>query len=229
MTLGQHELTHDLWFKNKQNNVWMGYFMNLTIGIPMFRTFKRYHLDHHAFQGSDELDTDIATEEEGIYIRGKFMKGLFVFFSWLPYGLRPVWTKPKPVIFEEVLNWIICAGFDFSIYYFFGWKAFCYMILSTLLGLSIHPMSGHFVGEHTEVVKGQETYSYYGPLNYLTYNVGYHNEHHDFPRVPGRFLPKIKEIAPEYYNMPSYSSWCRVIYDFIMNDNITCFCRVKRP
>lgn len=207
----------------------MGYVMNLCIGIPMFRTFKRYHLDHHAFQGSDELDTDIATEEEGVYIRGKFMKGLFVFFSWLPYGLRPVWTKPKPVIFEEVLNWIIIAGFDFSIYYFFGWKAFCYMILSTLLGLSIHPMSGHFVGEHTEVVKGQETYSYYGPLNYLTYNVGYHNEHHDFPRVPGRFLPKIKEIAPEYYNMPSYSSWCRVIYDFIMNDNITCFCRVKRP
>jgi len=90
MVLGQHELTHDLWFKTRQYNVWMGFVMNLTIGVPMFRTFKRYHLDHHAHQGSDELDTDIATEREGIYIKGKFMKAMFVLLSWLPYGLRPV-------------------------------------------------------------------------------------------------------------------------------------------
>jgi len=66
MVLGCHELTHDLWFKNQKHNILFGYVMNLCIGVPFFRTFKRYHLDHHAFQGSNELDTDIPSAHEGL-------------------------------------------------------------------------------------------------------------------------------------------------------------------
>ena len=65
-----------------------------------------------------------------------------------------------------------------------------------MLGTSLHPMSGHFIAEHFEFIEGQETYSYYGILNYLTWNVGYHNEHHDFPNIPGR-LPEVKKIGKE--------------------------------
>lgn len=119
--------------------------------------------------------------------------------------------------------------FDFAIIYFFGKKAFAYLLLSTILGLGCHPMSGHFIAEHFEFIEGQETYSYYGPLNVLAYNVGYHNEHHDFPRIPGRLLPKVKEIAPEFYeNIPYYTSWTKVLLGFIFGKNINCFCRVVR-
>lgn len=57
----------------------------------------------------------------------------------------------------------------------------------------------------------------------------YHNEHHDFPAVPGSRLPEVKRIASEFYdNMPQHTSWCRVIYDFIMDPAVGPYARIKR-
>lgn len=113
--------------------------------------------------------------------------------------------------------------------HFIGYQALIYLVLSTILGSSLHPMAGHFVAEHYEWVNGYETYSYYGPLNKLTYNVGYHNEHHDFPQIPGSRLPKLKKMVPEYYdNIPYHTSWIGVMWKFITDPKMTPFSRVVR-
>merc|ERR1712205_298138 len=99
--------------------------------------------------------------------------------------------------------------------HFAGPRAFVYLLASVFLGGVFHP--------------GQETYSYYGPLNVFVYNVGYHNEHHDFPRVPGSRLHKIREIAPEYYDTLKYhTSWTKVIKDYIFDPNMGPFSRTMR-
>lgn len=74
-----------------------------------------------------------------------------------------------------------------------------------------------------------ETYSYYGPLNILTYNVGLHNEHHDFPAVPWTRLPELRHIAAEFYEpLPCHRSWVWVLWTFVLDKNVGLWCRVKR-
>ena len=63
----------------------------------------------------------------------------------------------------------------------------------------------------------------------FVYNVGYHNEHHDFPKVPGSRLHKIREIAPEFYNNLKYhTSWTKVIADYILDPSMGPFSRTMR-
>ena len=74
-----------------------------------------------------------------------------------------------------------------------------------------------------------ETYSYYGPLNILTYNVGLHNEHHDFPAIPWTKLYTLHRIASEFYEpLPCHRSWTWVIWTFILDKKVGMWCRVKR-
>ncbi|HZH76302.1 MAG TPA: fatty acid desaturase, partial [Archangium sp.] len=74
-----------------------------------------------------------------------------------------------------------------------------------------------------------ETYSYYGPLNVLAFNVGYHNEHHDFPYVPGSRLPKLRAMAPEFYDgLLSHQSWTATLWNFVMSPSLGGYSRIKR-
>jgi len=140
-----------------------------------------------------------------------------------------MFVKPKQPGQWEAINWITQMSFNFLIIYFLGGKAFAYLIGGTLLGLGLHPVAGHFIAEHYEFTPGQETYSYYGPINYVNFNVGYHNEHHDFPRIPWSNLPKVRKIAPEFYeNLPYYDSYLKVIWNYITDPRIGPASRIKR-
>lgn len=59
--------------------------------------------------------------------------------------------------------------------------------------------------------------------------MGYHNEHHDFPSVPWTNLPKLREVAKEYYEpLPAHSSWPYVTYKFITDPSVGMWSRAKR-
>jgi sphingolipid delta-4 desaturase len=59
--------------------------------------------------------------------------------------------------------------------------------------------------------------------------MGYHNEHHDFPTIPWNNLPRLRALAPEYYDTLKYHpSWSGLLFQFIFDPEYTLFCRVER-
>jgi sphingolipid 4-desaturase/C4-monooxygenase len=147
------------------------------------------------------------------------------------YAIRPMFVKAQPLTALHYLNILAQFMVDYLLLTNYGWKPLVYLLFSSFLAGSLHPCAGHFIAEHYilsyTVHKGKrnesipfpdETFSYYGPLNILCYNVGYHNEHHDFPYIPWTRLPKLREIAAEFYDpLPCHRSWSLVIWDFIIS------------
>uniref|UniRef100_A0A131Z173 sphingolipid 4-desaturase n=1 Tax=Rhipicephalus appendiculatus TaxID=34631 RepID=A0A131Z173_RHIAP len=231
LMLGIHEIAHNQAFGQGKGlpNRLFGMFTNLPVGIPASISFRKYHLEHHRYQGIDTIDADLPTELEAKLFCHTGTKLLWVILQPLFYALRPVFVFPKPVTGLEVLNTVVQILFDYLVYHFCGGKVLFYMIGGSLLAMGLHPVAGHFISEHYMFKKGFETYSYYGCLNWLTFNVGYHMEHHDFPAVPGSKLPLVKKIAAEFYDdLPQHNSWVKVLYDFIMDPDIGPYARIKR-
>ncbi|XP_076643384.1 delta4-sphingolipid-FADS-like protein ifc [Halictus rubicundus] len=231
LMLAIHEIAHNLAFGHcrPMANRLFGYFANLPIGIPVSVSFKKYHLIHHRYQGDEVLDTDLPTLVEAKLFCTTFGKFCWVLLQPFFYAFRPLVVYPLLPTNLEYVNLAIQLTFDGLIWYLFGGKALVYLLSGSALAMGLHPVAGHFISEHYMYKKGFETYSYYGPLNWITFNVGYHNEHHDFPAVPGSRLPEVKRIASEFYdNLPQHNSWTSVLYDFVMDSDIGPYARIKR-
>lgn len=147
-----------------------------------------------------------------------------------------------PITRIHLLNISAQIIFDVLLVHYAGVRSLIYLILSSFLAGSLHPCAGHFIAEHYVFQRQPpneddaihqaivpETYSYYGPLNVLTYNVGLHNEHHDFPAIAWSRLPVLHEIAKDFYvDLPKHQSWTWVIWTFIWDKEVGMHCRVKR-
>jgi sphingolipid delta-4 desaturase len=257
LMLAVHEVSHNQAFgyNAPMLNRLFGLFANLPIGVPISCSFKKYHLLHHRYQGEQGIDTDLPTEWEGRVFRSPPMKALWLILQPVFYGLRPFILHPIPACRLEIANIILQFAADYVVYTLFGWHMLFYLVGGSLLSMGLHPMAGHFITEHflwagtandnidgtagqpkdvlsrnkSQANETYETFSYYGPLNMIAWNVGYHMAHHDFPAVPGSLLPEVQRIAPEYYeSLPCHHSWTMALVHFITNPRMGPFTRVKR-
>ncbi len=229
-----HDATHNNIFKKPANNKWAGIVANLAFFWPGAAiSFRHYHIQHHRYQGELGFDADLpGPTESKIFGRTWIDKTIWLASFWAVQGiLRPFRTK-KIAYFDRwiLLNNVIQLAFIVGLSMQFGFWAPVYLCLSTTFAVGLHPLGGRWIQEHYVFHPNQETYSYYGPASRLVFHVGHHNEHHDLMGVAWSNLPKIREIAPEFYNTLHYhTNYTRLLLRFIFDKNMNLYSRVVRP
>jgi sphingolipid delta-4 desaturase len=226
-----HEAAHNLIFKNRTLNYISGILVDIPNVLPSSVSFRSYHLKHHSFQGDYYLDADLASKWEAKLIGNSFFgKALWeIFFPVFQAVRTPRLKEIQFINTWTIVNWIVVFGVDALVIIFFSWTSFLYLVFSFFFSIGFHPLGARWIQEHFLVSPPQETYSYYGPLNLVALNVGYHNEHHDFPSVPWNNLPKLKAAAPEFYdNLVYHKSWTMLWLKFLFDSNLSLYSRMLR-
>jgi sphingolipid 4-desaturase/C4-monooxygenase len=230
-----HESAHRLVFRSAAGNTIVGIIAGLPCLIINSVTWSRYHLKHHAHQGVYEIDFDIPSRWEARFIgTSTLAKGVWLLLFPLFHMAR---VLRNPAEIEElrpsawvIVNAVLEVAVAAALLWFGGPRALAYLLASMFASIGLHPLGGRWFQEHYVTTDGQETYSYYGPLNRVAFNVGYHQEHHDFPGVPWHLLPRVTRWAAEYYTaVASHQSWTKLCLRFLFGPDLTLFRRVVRP
>ncbi len=227
-----HECTHNLVFEKPSLNKVMGIVCDFALAMPSALAFRKYHLMHHKHLGQHGLDPDIVSHEEARLVGNTpLRKAIWIFFFSISQALRPLMVK-RTDFWDRwiVANIVVQVIVNVAVWFLLGPEALIYLALSTIFALGLHPLGGRWIQEHYVTREGQETYSYYGILNKTCFNMGYHNEHHDFANVPWNNLPKLRRLAPEFYDsLKHYRSWTGVLAKFIFDPARSTYSRIVHP
>jgi sphingolipid delta-4 desaturase len=232
-----HECCHNLVFRSTVANNLINIVANLPIVFPSAISFKKYHLWHHRYQGEIYGDADLAAPGEANLVgNSPLRKTLWLFTFFIFEGIvRPARiTGVKLWCRWVALNTFVEIAFLAGLWAIFGWKSFFYLAVSTFFSIGLHPVGGRWIQEHylfPDFGKPeQETFSYYGPINWVNYNIGHHNEHHDLMMVAWSNLPKLRKMAPEFYDHLAYhTSYTGLLIRFIFDRRVTLYSRIVRP
>jgi len=228
-----HDTCHNLVFRSRTANRLVAILANFPLVVPGAISFGKYHLLHHRHMGDLEFDAGIPGPTEARVVgRSGIKKATWIAGTIFVQGvIRP--SRMKKITLLDgwtIVNLVIQVAAMALLVVLFGWAPLKYLLFSTVFAIGFHPLGARWIQEHFALAPGQETYSYYGPLNKVSFNVGYHNEHHDIVNVPWSRLPDIRRIAPEFYDsLHSYSSWSTLLVRFVRDSNITLFNAIVRP
>jgi sphingolipid delta-4 desaturase len=226
-----HDATHNLILRSATLNKMIAILADLPNVLPGAMGFRVYHLKHHSHQGDYEHDADLANHWEARLVGNKWYRKAV----WLMFF--PFFQLTRPPRLKAITMWdrwlflnLLCAVlYDAAVIYCLGWAACLYLAFSFFFSVGLHPVGARWIQEHYTNDPAQETYSYYGPINRLCLNMGYHNEHHDLPSIPWNNLPRLRAMAPEFYeNLKYHPSWTRLLFQFIFDKQYTLYSRIER-
>jgi sphingolipid delta-4 desaturase len=228
-----HDCCHNLVFRSRTGNRLIAIVANLPLVFPGAISFAKYHLLHHNNLGDLEYDAGVPGPTESRVVgRSGWAKAAWLAGTMVVQGVvRPRRMKRIRLLDEwTIVNILFQAGCMAALIWSTGFGPITYLLTSSVFAIGLHPLGGRWIQEHFALAKDQETYSYYGAMNRLSFNVGYHHEHHDLISIPWVRLPEIRRVAHEFYDdLHSYRSWTALAVRFIRDPNITLYRYIVRP
>jgi len=219
-----HECTHGLVFANASGNRLLAALANTPSLVPSAMAFWHYHLLHHYHFGVRGMDSDVPARWEARAVKNSaWRKLLWLLLLPVSYGLLHPLNVRARMPFDRwlALNVALCGLAWAGVLLFIGWHGAVYLLLSTYFATGPHPAGAHILQEHVAFDGGNGMASYYGPINLVSVNLGYHLEHHDMPSVSGWRLPKLRRAAPEFYGSHyEHRSRLRGLWEFVFDRQI---------
>ena len=214
-----HEATHNLVARgSRANRLWM-LVANLPLIAPAAIEFRAQHLLHHKFLGEvDGRDTQAPTRAEIAFVGASSWRK-FASFSLgrFFYRARPANHVPRDRYL--VLNWMLQGLATAFLFWLVGGKGIAFLAIGGLLAFGPHPLGARRLSEHFAMRADQPTVSYYGPLNRLSLDVGYHVEHHDFPAIAWPRLRRLRKCAEEEYGaLFAFHSWTHLLLSHFFDE-----------
>jgi sphingolipid 4-desaturase/C4-monooxygenase len=212
-----HEVAHNLILKGKFGSAFSLFLIELgSLSFGKSLTYIGIHgKSHHMHLNDYQKDYEWWDKKQAEFLSANFLWRLgetllhllpggviiaeLVLDSFIPPDPRQVKIFKKPIVLEVVLVGTSLALHALA-WYTIGWQASLYMFwsLTLLVGNWGVTFKGQSIAEHNIYQEGK-TYSTYSWTNIPFFNTGYHDEHHTFANIPWIHLPKIKQIAPEYF------------------------------
>lgn len=212
-----HEASHNLVTRRSWSNRLWAIAANVPLVAPAAVAFRHEHLLHHRHLGdADGLDTQAPTRAEARFVGTStprkllsFTFGRF-FFQGRPAGKVPLDRWLALNLGAQVIAMAALVAVA-------GVRPLVYLTVAALAAFGPHPLGARRLSEHLPVLRMQPTYSYYGLLNRLSFNVGYHVEHHDFPAISWRRLPELRAIARDDYEALFWiRSWTLLLLEYLV-------------
>lgn len=206
-----HDAVHDLVFRSATANRWLAMLANVPLVFPAAMDFREKHLKHHAHLGEPNgADTQAPQRWDFRFVTNRLRA-----FIWHAAG--PILTHsdapPTGLSRWVLINALVNLSCSVAIAAIFGFHSLVYLGVASLAAFGHHPVGIRRYGEHLTLRNEQPTVSYYGPLNRLSFDVGFHVEHHDLPSVPWNRLRRLKQLAPELYaDLASLQSWSSLLW-----------------
>ena len=217
-----HDAIHNCVFENPLANKWVAILADLPNAFPTAMGFRCYHIKHHSHLSAYDYDADIPSHWEVEWVgNSTWRKAAWLFaFPAIQLARLSRLKGTVPIMGKwTYINTAVIVAFDLFVLWAFGANALLYLFFSFWFSVGgLHPLSARWVQEHFAFGPEQGTFDYYGPLNTLALNIGYHNEHHDFHEIPWTRLPELKAMAPEFYDdLRCHRSWVALLVTFVFD------------